>query len=1184
VLSSFPIILALLMVGLSPSLLGSELGLFPLGDRDGVRGGFQNEGERQQSVTLPVIFEGLPAAQGEDPRPVAGFVARAKGYTVRFTGREVAAFPGRNASGAEPLRISFPDSRPEAEWEGEGEPVSYSRYFRGNRAEQWSLRVPAFRGARLRNLYPGIDLVFYGKGPLIEYDFVVAPGADPEAIRIRFDGANAGISPEGDLLIPVASGVWMHRKPLVFEQRDGGLAAIPGRYIERQDGTIGFESAGRNLSASLIIDPVISFASFLGGSEYDEALSVAVDSAGSAFVAGVTMGIDFPGAAPTAGTRGLEIFITKLNPTGTGILYTVYLGGTGDDVPAGIALDNSGNVYLAGSTGSADFPVTAGAAQPTYRCCGGDAFVAKLSGANGAMLYSTYLGGAGRDTARAIAVGPDGSAFIAGETESADFPVTSGALQNSYGGGGADAFVTKVNPAGTAFSYSTYLGGNRFDGARGIAVNASGEAYVAGTTGSPNFRVTAGALRSTLPGPTGAFVSRLNTAGTALLYGSYWGSSGEDTGDGIALGAGGQIVLAGSTQSADLPVTAAAAQTTYTGETAGYAVRFAPAGFPVQFASYLPFRPAAVLADAGGHVFLTGTAAGGLPSTPDAFAPIPARGIHGNEAVLAQLAPAGDAFLYATYLGGRSEERGAALAAGPNNTVYVAGLTRSIDFPSSPGAAQALPGAPAGPFTVDGFIAKFDFSKMAAPLELSRNALVFLHRTGAQAVSPQTVRLSSNEPLTYRIQGPSWLRITPSSGTLESFAAAAFKDVQFQAEPANLAPGEYEGEAVLVSHGAANGRRAIPVRLVITAEAGVLRVEPATLTFTARTNNPAPAPQILRVKDPFGDGASGFPYTAAAQSGEGGWLQVSPNTGFTEGSVTVSVNPAGLAAGQYRGIVTIAAPDLGASSMVEVVLDLDQPRDLETQLFVQEDASRAVSAWYLSGNSVISTVAMSGPAPGWRLAASGDFDGNGVRDLIWQNDTSGQATIWYMGGANGSSLLAWAWIPDAGPEWRIVAAQDFDGDRVPDLVWQNQQTRVATVWYMKVVNGAPAMRQWASLAGPQPGWRIAGVCVPNLAGEIPSELALIWQNDTSGNLTAWIMRPESEPRNSQLMSWWPLANGSGSNWRVVGTPSRPGSGPALVWQDETTRQITLWQMPGLQVSGWAPLNPATTPGARVIAR
>jgi hypothetical protein len=371
------------------------------------------------------------------------------------------------------------------------------------------------------------------------------------------------------------------------------------------------------------------YATYLGGTDYDAATSIAVDAAGNAYVAGVTESADFPttpGAPQPAHRLVRDAFVAKLNPTGTALVYATYLGGNGDDGATSIALDAAASAYVVGYTYSSDLHTTPGALQPAPRG-DGDAFVAKLNPAGTALLYATYLGGKSADGARGIAVDAAGAAYVTGFTYSPDFPTTPGALEPAHRGGFTDVFVAKLNPAGTALLYATYLGGRDAEDVGAIAVDAGGRAYVAGFTLSPDFPTTPGALQPARRGELDAFVAKLNPAGTALVYATYLGGTAQDIANGIAVDAAGASYVTGYTYSHDFPT--------------------------------MPGAPQPAFAGGSTDVFV------------------------------AKLNPAGTALVYSTYLGGTAfEDIASGIAVDAAGGAYVVGDTPSPDFPTTPGALQ----------------------------------------------------------------------------------------------------------------------------------------------------------------------------------------------------------------------------------------------------------------------------------------------------------------------------------------------------------------------------------------------------------------------------------------------------------------------------------------------------------------
>ncbi|HLE56590.1 MAG TPA: SBBP repeat-containing protein, partial [Rhodothermia bacterium] len=484
-----------------------------------------------------------------------------------------------------------------------------SNYFRGSDPRKWQTNVPNYSRVRYEDLYPGIDLVYYGNEGRLEYDFVVAPGADPHTIRFAVENGNSKneirttkIDANGDLVIATDGGEVRFHKPVVYQEKSavgswqsagrssqafvvGGSSnhksqfthhkLVDGRFVLLAQDQVGFEVGDYDRSRALVIDPVLTYSTYLGGANGDIGYGVAVDAGGNAYVTGSTGSTDFPTATPlqTATGGDFDIFVAKVNPTGTALVYSTYLGGGGFDRGAAIAVDASGNAYLTGVTTSGNFPTTTGAFQTTFGggTCGTtacpDAFVTKLNPDGSALVYSTYLGGSDSDAGQGIALDDSGNAYVTGSTLSTIFP-TATPVQ-ATGSGGTDAFVTKVNPDGTGLVYSTYLGGTDGDFGQAIAVNAAGSAYVTGYTFSTNLP-TANPHQATNAGSADVFVAELDAAGSALVFSTYLGGAGVDRAFALALDESGDVFITGNTVSfLDFPVTAGAYQTTFGGGTCG---------------------------------------------------------------------------------------------------------------------------------------------------------------------------------------------------------------------------------------------------------------------------------------------------------------------------------------------------------------------------------------------------------------------------------------------------------------------------------------------------------------------------------------------------------------------------------------------------------------------------------------
>src|SRR5258706_347616 len=524
---------------------------------------------------LPLQFEANRGQTHEDVH----FLARGAGYSLYLTAGEAVLLLANPDAKAQKrsfaLRMSLVGAAREPVVTGLDELPGKANYFIGKDRSNWRTNVPTYAKVQYRNVYPGVDLVYYGNQRQLEYDFVVAPGADTKKIALRFRGADKlEIDVEGNLVLRTAGGDIHQHKPVIYQEIDGFRREVAGGYVRKGADRVGFQLAAYDTTRPLIIDPVVlSYSTYLGGGAGDFSNGIAVDAAGNAYVTGFTASSDFPTTAgtfqPNFGGAG-GAFVTKLNPTGSALVYSTYLGGSGADWGNGIAVDSGGNAYVTGITFSTDFPTTAGAFQSAVS---GGAFVTKLDPAGSALVYSTYLGGSDAQ-ARGIAVDGGGNAYVTGVTSSADFPTTAGAYQVTYGGtqagSGGDAFVTKLDPTGSGLVYSTYLGGDGSDWGNGIAVDIDGNAYVTGTTSWITFPTTPDAFQPHSRGGSGVngtdgFFTKLNPTGSALVYSTYLGGTDLDLGLGIALDAKGNAYVTGATNSTDFPTTAGAYQPALSG-------------------------------------------------------------------------------------------------------------------------------------------------------------------------------------------------------------------------------------------------------------------------------------------------------------------------------------------------------------------------------------------------------------------------------------------------------------------------------------------------------------------------------------------------------------------------------------------------------------------------------------------
>ena len=602
------------------------------------------------------------------------------------------------------LRMSLLGARSGLQGVGVGPLPGKANYFIGDDPKNWQTNLETFAKVKYEGIYPGIDLLYYGNQQRLEYDFVVAPGSSPKQIQLALEGIDhARIDrSSGDLVLDSGGGEVRFQKPLIYqineESSTGGGASrhfVDGDYILEADNRIGFQVAYYDSSKPLVIDPVLSFFTYLGGMLPDVALHVAADATGI-YVVGTTVSPDFPTAsafssslhAAICGGSGPKIFpcpdvfLTKLKPDGSGILYSTYLGGSRSDIGIGVAVDSSQQAYVVGETESTDFPTTNSGFQTSATSRLARAFLTKVSSGGSQLSYSTYLGGTPgsrggsgdslNDTfATAVAVDSTGHAYIVGFTRSNSLPTTPGVVQpnagaNSGAGGVqchtansflvpcSDGFVAKFDTiasgSGSLLS-ATYLGGSYYDVATGIAIDSSGNAFVVGATLSDDFPVVGAFQPTRKPGRCGpfasfgggghvcasAFVAKLNATATALVYSSYLGGTGDTAALGVTLDASGNAYLTGTTNASDFPATVGVAQ----------------------------------------HSLATATCslAGKSVTCPDAF--------------VAKVSSAG-LLSYATFLGGSGVDVGFGIAVDSTGNAYVAGVTNSTNFPTASPVQAAL--------------------------------------------------------------------------------------------------------------------------------------------------------------------------------------------------------------------------------------------------------------------------------------------------------------------------------------------------------------------------------------------------------------------------------------------------------------------------------------------------------------
>ncbi len=625
----------------------------------------------------------------------------------------------RGAHGLQALRMSLVGATGSAVPVGIHTLPGKVNYLLGADASQWRTNVPTYAQVRYAQVYPGVDLIYYGNQRQLEYDFVVAPGADPRAISLGFEGAGVvSLDPSGDLAMTLGGRTLYLRKPVVYQDINGERREVASRYTLAVSGgaksdarqAVSFEVGAYDSTRALVIDPVLSYATYLGRTGLDQAWDVAADAAGNIYVAGQTTSPTLWSAKalqPTyMGGQVGDAFVAKFNAAGV-LLYCSYIGGDEDDGALGIALDQNSDVYVAGFTASTNFPTVNafqksihGAPDSYFNIHPFDAFVLKMKSDGSALIYSTYLGGTNADTATAIAVDSAGNAYVTGQTQSGDFP-TLNPIQTVHGGVGTnDAFVVKLNPQGGALVYGTLLGGYDVDEGQGIAVDPAGYASVVGFTASTNFPVV-NPIQSTNGGGLDVFVVRLNPAGSALVFSTYLGGNDKDLGFRVAVDSAGNTYAVGETVSTNFP-TANAIQAALSGASDAFVTKIDPTGATLVYSTYLGGTSSdnawGVAVDSTGSAYVVGQTGSSDFPVVDPFQMSRTNAF--TDAFITRVNPAGTAYIYSTYLGGSINDIAYAVSLDGVGHAYVVGQTASVDFPTVAPAQPNIGSATGNAFVV----------------------------------------------------------------------------------------------------------------------------------------------------------------------------------------------------------------------------------------------------------------------------------------------------------------------------------------------------------------------------------------------------------------------------------------------------------------------------------------------------
>ena len=670
---------------------------------------------------LPLGFE---ANTGQTDRQVK-FFARGHGYWLFLTSREAVLLLKRATSHSSGFSEAHDSSQPaglqDTSQSNPSEAVTMHlaganrsplvlgvqelegkvNYFMGNDPAKWRANVSMYANVKYEGVYPGVDLLYHGNQGQLEYDFLLAPGVDPSVIRLKFEGREKlYVNAQGELVVDLGSDGIRMQKPVAYQTISGEKKAVEASYLLSSNNQVGFKLGEYDHAHALIIDPVLEYSTYLGGSgggQGDFARGIAVDNSGNAYVTGTTDSLDFPTANTLQGALAgnQDVFVSKLSPDGSALVYSTYLGGAGEagyigySGGAAIALDGLGNAYVTGSSNAPDFPM-ANALQASLTmspcppfsqyfqlCYAPQAIAFELNASGSALVYSTFLAGSGEFHGNGIAVDSAGNAYVTGSSPSSFLcpgkPIPWCATTR--------AFVTKISAGGTAFLYWFYLGGHGPDSASSIAVDSAGHAYVTGSTSSADFP-TVKPLQGALAGSANAFVSQLTPDGSALVYSTYLGGLGTDGGNAIALDSSGNAFVTGSTSSINFP-TVNALQRTLGGSANAFVSKLTPDGSALMYSTYLGGLGSdagnAIAVDSSGNVYVTGSTSSTNFPTANALQGTLAGA---NDAFISEVRPDGSALVYSTYLGGSGSDGGSAIAVNSLGETYLSGYTNSPDFPT----------------------------------------------------------------------------------------------------------------------------------------------------------------------------------------------------------------------------------------------------------------------------------------------------------------------------------------------------------------------------------------------------------------------------------------------------------------------------------------------------------------------
>ena len=978
---------------------------------------------------LPLRFE---LNQGQSDARVK-FLSRGSNHTLFLTASEAVLAlrdPGKQAPSAKPafgnkalashlpselapplyMRMAWVGANLGAQVDGEDELPGKANYLIGSSPSNWRRHVPLYRKVRYRDVYPGVDVVYYGNDGKIEYDLIVSPGAELKKIRLWFPGATkTRISAQGDLVLRLGRDFITLHKPVVY-QEEALLPGVPpskhyidGRYVAQNAHQFGFQVGFYDPARPLVIDPALTYSTFIGGSNQDAGTHVAIDSSGTAYIVGFSDSPDFPVSNPLQSTNksSRSVFLAKINtlaPGASSLVYSTYLGSAGIAMGRGIAVDSTGNVYIVGDTNSKTFPITPGAFQTSCKgTCVNNAFVAKIDSFGSSLLYSSYFGGSNFDFGFGVAIDSAGRMYFTGTTSSSDFPTTVGAFQTAYKGGSSpgtrhgDSYVSVLNPAGNGAAdlvYSTYLGGSGDDFAWGLAVDASNFVYVTGSTLSSNFPVTPTAFQSALAGVGNigigdGFLVKLNPAGLGandLLYSTYFGGVNDDWGESIAVDSSGFAYVIGTTTSPNFPSTSTAFHPNFSPGSCNanqcadaIIMKLDPRSSGAGSLLYSTFLGGSgfdlghgIAVDAAGILYASGetgsndfplvnpiqtTCGGGCPNpVPDVFI---------AKLDLTQTGSA--ALLFSTFLGGNGTDTGQSIAIDPEGNAYVTGQTFSSNFPTMMPFQPVCKNCSSS--SDDGYLARVCITACPSS-SVSPPTLAFGNQTLGSTSNPQPVTLSNPGAGTLTIisiTAPTGFIQSNSCGVVLSAASNCAINVTFSPQSA----GPFSGALTILTNASPT---ATQVSLSGTGVAVTLAPSPGNLNYSAQqvATTSALQPVTLSNSGPTAISVSSIQASGDFAQTNNCGTSLAPST-----TCTVNVTFAPTASGTRSGMLTIT--DSAANSPQTVSLT-----GTGTAPVIGVSSNALTFSAQVLGSSSVSqpvTVSNTGTAPASisSISASGDF-------------------------------------------------------------------------------------------------------------------------------------------------------------------------------------------------------------------